>query len=269
MQRGTGRAAPSDSWWTRRRPGIPAPRLIAAGVAVAAVAGGLSLAGGLAQAAAPEAVPAGATATSTPGATPGATLSTPGATPGATPTASPAPVISSVAYVGDSLTAGWNASTQANGFRALVSAGLSVSGTLSADSATAIAGATTGEVEATIGGRVKADLVIVALGTNDVGHKTPLAEFQTDYAAVLGTVQTDQLICVGVWRTDDRAAYDAVIRQLCDGADGTFVEIGDLREVPTMVGIPGQPAYPKTADGRHPSDAGHQNIAARILDAVE
>lgn len=264
MQRGTGRAAPSDSWWTRRRRGIPAPRLIAATLAVAAVAGGLSLAGGLAQAAAPEAVPAGSTATVSP--SPGS--STESANPSYSAGQSPAE-ITSVAYVGDSLTAGWNASTQSNGFRALVSAGLSVSGTLTADSATAIAGATTGEVEATIAGRVKADLVIVALGTNDVGHKTPLAEFQTDYAAVLGTVQADQLICVGVWRTDDRAAYDAVIQQLCDGADGTFVEIGDLREVPTMVGIPGQPAYPKTADGRHPSDAGHQNIAARILDAVE
>lgn len=184
----------------------------------------------------------------------------------ATPEPGPsAASVGSVYYVGDSLADGWNASRQELGFRPLVTATLGAK-----EQANYIAGATLAEVSESAAPPESADLVIIELGTNDVAARTPLDDFRAGYRDLIARTAAGRqhLVCVGVWQTGTTAGFDDAIRQLCDEAGGRFVQIGDLREDARMVAAKGTPAYPGTADGAHPNDSGHAEIAKRILAAV-
>jgi lysophospholipase L1-like esterase len=172
-------------------------------------------------------------------------------------------------YIGDSLTVGWNASSESSTYRALIDSRIVQDGPI-ADTQTSTKGATLAEVAA----QVKAPanpggLLVIELGTNDV-NKTPAATFAKQYRTLLDQQQAKRsvLVCVGTWQTGTTAGIDQAIEPLCREYGGTFVKIGDLRKYPANVAQNGQPAYPETADGAHPNDQGHKQMAQRILAAL-
>lgn len=173
-------------------------------------------------------------------------------------------------FVGDSLTEGYNATTQEQGFRPVTTATLAAGGPTT-EASDFRAGATLAEVagEATLPGSV--DVAVIELGTNNVGGDFDPEGFRADYDALAGSLAgaSGELLCLGVFRSDAAgAAVDDVIMQACDAAGGRYVSLRDVAGNPALVGQPGEPGYPRGADGRHPNDAGHAEIAARITGAL-
>jgi lysophospholipase L1-like esterase len=106
-------------------------------------------------------------------------------------------------------------------------------------------------------------LVIVELGTNDLfASPAPsagvLATFDRQYRALVAHITAAspgaRLVCLSVWRpanhTADTLPYDVLIRRDCRGA---YVNITDLGTQANLA-----------ADGFHPNDAAHRDIALRI-----
>ena len=168
-------------------------------------------------------------------------------------------------FIGDSLTDGWNATAQPKSFRPLVLAELGKSGAVS-EQADYKAGAKLAEVVELASIPAAADLVILELGTNDV-NKTDIAAFRQGLNALVAQLAASKalLICVGTWQYGTTQGFDGQIQQACEAAGGRFVKIGDIRENPVMVAQKGTPAFPQAADGAHPNDAGHAEIARRVL----
>ncbi|MBT8162779.1 MULTISPECIES: SGNH/GDSL hydrolase family protein [Arthrobacter] len=174
----------------------------------------------------------------------------------------------SVYFIGDSLTDGWNATTQPQAFRPRVVQALQKGGPVDA-TAVYKAGANTATVAAMSTPPASPGLVIVELGTNDV-NKTDIGKFGTDYAALLDSLNATKpvLVCVGTWQFGTTMGFDSVIESACEARGGRFVKIGDIRENPAMVAVKGSSGYPDAADGNHPNDAGHTEIARRIVAAL-
>jgi lysophospholipase L1-like esterase len=168
-------------------------------------------------------------------------------------------------FIGDSLTDGWNASDQPKSYRPMVISGLEKDGPVAA-AADYKAGATLAEVAGVAAVPATADLVVLELGTNDV-NKTNIETFRAGLNALVTQLATTKalLVCVGTWQFGTTLGFDGQIQQACEAAGGRFVKISDLRENPAMVAAKGTPAYPAAADGAHPNDAGHAEIARRVL----
>lgn len=168
-------------------------------------------------------------------------------------------------FIGDSLTDGWNATEQPKSFRPLLVAELGKSGAVSEQSDYK-AGAKLAEVVELASIPAAADLVILELGTNDV-NKTDIASFRQELNTLVSRLAASKalLVCVGTWQFGTTQGFDGQIQQVCEAAGGRFVKISDLRENPVMVAQKGTAAYPQAADGAHPNDAGHAEIARRIL----
>jgi lysophospholipase L1-like esterase len=171
-------------------------------------------------------------------------------------------------FIGDSLTDGWNATEQPKSFRPLVISGLEKAGPVSA-AADYKAGATLAEVAGIAAVPATADLVVLELGTNDV-NKTNIETFRAGLNALVTQLAASKalLVCVGTWQFGTTQGFDGQIQQACEAAGGRFVKISDLRENPAMVSAKGTPAYPAPADGAHPNDAGHAEIARRVLTRI-
>ncbi|WP_284990867.1 MULTISPECIES: SGNH/GDSL hydrolase family protein [unclassified Arthrobacter] len=191
---------------------------------------------------------------------------------------SPAPVdplakgradgVLSTYFIGDSLTDGWNATEQPKSFRPLVAAGLEAGGKVDA-TADFKAGANLAQVAALANIPAAPDLVVLELGTNDV-NKTDLGAFRANLESLLTrlTAAKPVLVCVGTWQFGTTQGFDTQIQQACEARGGKFVKIGDLRENPATVAPKGSAVYPLAADGNHPNDAGHAEIARRVLAAL-
>ncbi|MDF2666737.1 MAG: lysophospholipase [Microbacterium sp.] len=252
----------------KRRVGIIAASLL--GVAAIIVAALLLTRGGT------DATPA-ASAPSTsqvPTATP---TRTPTASPSPTPTPTPTPTTpgllriprdaagnARVLLTGDSLAAGFFASTEAQGFSSLVigAVGRVTPTTVSRahETLSTVAGVT--EVPADL------DLAVIELGTNDVGIPTPLADFEAQYADLVGRIRTTSpdaaIVCVGTW-TVDGAAYDQIIAGICTANAGRYVSLADLFATPEFHGPDGRDTFAGPGDDFHPNDAGHRAIADAVL----
>ncbi|WP_307387579.1 SGNH/GDSL hydrolase family protein [Microbacterium testaceum] len=165
---------------------------------------------------------------------------------------------------GDSLAAGFFASTEAQGFSSLVT------GALGRVTPTTVSRAH--QTLSTVAGVTEVppdlDLAVIELGTNDVGIPTPLADFEAQYGDLLGRIRTSSpdaaLVCLGTW-THDGAAYDEVIARSCAANAGRYVSLAGLFAVAELHGPAGRDTFVGTGDEFHPNDAGHRAIADAVL----
>jgi lysophospholipase L1-like esterase len=183
-----------------------------------------------------------------------------------------------VLFVGDSLTAGFYATSEQQSYFALTSAWLATHGypssTWMAVPGAKIAGADgeTAQISA-----VGADVVVIELGTNDAsgyatGQPTPGAEFWADYRGVLDAVRSARpqarLVLLGIWQQNtDRDLYDSLIASLATEYGGCYVNLESVSDDGFYTGPAGRPTYNGTSDAFHPNDAGHEAIAAAVEEA--
>lgn len=178
-----------------------------------------------------------------------------------------------VLFSGDSLSAGWYATTEDQGFRPLVQAALQKQGEFTFEG-TYREGDRVQDIadSFTIPGNV--DLAIVELGTNDVTKNTDPAVFRDQYDAYLDAVldasPDAQHICLGVFAAPDEAAQkiDNHIADVCQEHDGEYIEIKDLYTNDSLRGPAGAETWLGPADNGHPNDEGHARIAERVLSAI-
>ncbi|MEZ3155828.1 SGNH/GDSL hydrolase family protein [Microbacterium sp. BWR-S6Y] len=246
-------------------------------ISVVAVAAVIGVAAVMTSAArdAPEVAPAASASTRpTPTATrtPSPTL-TPTATP--TPTARPGTVLVDrkndgsvrMLVAGDSLTAGFFATTKDRGFIRLVAddiGSVDVTGAAQAQQTLSTVAAVT-DVPSDVG------VAVVELGTNDVGVPTPLADFEQQYASLLDRIRSTSpkagLLCLGTW-TADGAAYDEVIARSCAARAGVYVSLAEAFATADFHGPAGRETFAGAGDEFHPNDAGHRAIADAVLAAL-
>ncbi|GLZ51766.1 SGNH/GDSL hydrolase family protein [Actinomycetospora sp. NBRC 106378] len=111
------------------------------------------------------------------------------------------------------------------------------------------------------------DVVLVELGTNDIGRRTPAIDFRARYAALLDRAREGSpaaaLVCLGTWAGDGGSSggadYDTIISSLCAERAGRFVDLGPIYRAPGTRG---------TTDF-HPDDDGHRMIADAVLGVLD
>lgn len=183
-------------------------------------------------------------------------------------------------FVGDSLTAGYSASTRDRSYPHLVAHALEHKGRWVRTSIVAQPGATVVDAQQWLVG-TSSDIVVVELGTNDHGKSVPLDEFSRLYQNLLRRVRGGspeaQLVCLGDWAGAGSVnwlgvkteAYDAVAQRLCTGSGGGFVSIGAAYGDAANHGPANRPTFLGAADWFHPNDRGHQELANVVLDLIE
>ncbi len=196
-------------------------------------------------------------------------------TPTPTPTARPGTVLVDrkdddgvrMLVAGDSLSAGFFATTKDQGFIRLVADGIGsvdVTGAAQAQQTLSTVAAVT-DVPSDVG------VAVVELGTNDVGVPTPLPDFEQQYAALLERIRSTSpragLVCLGTW-TADGASYDEVIARTCGARGGVYVALADAFANPDLHGPAGRETFAGAGDEFHPNDAGHRAIADAVLSAL-
>ena len=200
---------------------------------------------------------------------------------GATTTGSPPPlgsVYHNVAFVGDSITAGW-INDGAHAYPILTISGLYshntgnawyqlVKGRSGAIAAGALLDLQTFDVQPR-----NTNLMIVELGTNDEVHMSA-ATFQTNYQSLISYLMAGspnaQLVCLGPWRAatdnfgyDATPAYETVIQNVCKSSTNSTAQYVDLSAL-----YANKAYHNTTGDTFHPNNAGAQAIANAIVKAV-
>lgn len=178
----------------------------------------------------------------------------------------------SVVFLGDSLSADSYSTTRELGWTSLVTSGLAAYGnverTVEATSGQTVADALRRTIPA------GADLVLVQLGTNDVGGRTEPAKFEATYREYLGKARAaspdSQVICITPWNTAARStAYTAAITTVCSEAGATVMDIAPIYNRPDTRAHKGDTYFGGIVpDDAHPNDAGHRRIADLVLDWV-
>lgn len=181
--------------------------------------------------------------------------------------------------IGDSISAGYYASSSDLAFPALVVRQMRVSGEQVAPTVISRAGATTTDAEHWDTG-VGSDIVIVELGTNDWGNAVPVDQFTSRYDDLLTRIRVGspraRLVCLGNWA--DKAElnglgltsqrYDLVVAQECASHGGGYVDLVEAYDTGKNHGPAGRPSFLGSADWFHPNDAGHAAIAGVVLARV-
>lgn len=178
-----------------------------------------------------------------------------------------------VLFAGDSLTVGWGATTREQSFRETVGRSISADGPMKE---TVAHGLTEGRYTVgNLGGfGTKQDLIVVEIGTNDLGHLKPEV-FAKKYAAMLGKMKKVSpdaaLLCLGVWHANgngvlfpDEKDFDQAIRTDCDSAAGHYVDVTRLIN-DTNIGPKSRKTWDGSPDDFHPNDLGHAALAKAIL----
>lgn len=173
---------------------------------------------------------------------------------------------------GDSLSGGYYASTEAKGFRSIVSANLAKQVPVEELKASR-AGAKLSTVGGLIGIPEGLDLAIIELGTNDTAGRTEIGAFTTQYAALLRSIKEGSpdvaLICVGTWGSGAGTdPYDKAVEDSCKAQGGQFVKISTVYASTENHSKKGEPTWNGPADDFHPNDLGHQKIADLILERI-
>lgn len=164
-----------------------------------------------------------------------------------------------VLFMGDSLSDAAGASSRQAGFVDTLKSRMRPGGKVAATTL-ALPGQTTRTVAAQMPSG-KYDVVLVELGTNDVG-RTPVEQFRNDYAEMLTGVRKASadglLMCLGPWMPQaDAADYDDIARQLCKEQDGIYV--------PLSWAYVKEQYRDDSYDQFHPDDDGHKFIADEVL----
>ena len=190
-----------------------------------------------------------------------------------------------VAILGDSLATGRDASNVINSFGRLVVSGLQARSAQNAIDYLlhGVGGIATGELLDNLqafGLLPTADLVIVEVSTNDVGHSVPLAQFETDSAALAtyllgGATKPLALVWLTPWydatyvnTTGATAAQyrDALTQTLAPQLRAQYPSVNvatvDLGALCVQAGTH---LSGLCVDTFHPNDYGHQLIAQAIL----
>lgn len=173
-----------------------------------------------------------------------------------------------VVFAGDSLTYGLFASSEAAGYRPQVVSALEQGGPVEWTRG-GKTGNTVGATADTITPDTDTNLVVLALGTNDV-WKTEVPDFTAQYTGLVekvrATAPNTAIMCLGVWANPDGARlYDPLVEAACEASGGAFVAIGDLYEPTENRGPAGVEAFGGVSDNFHPNDAGYAAIAKRVL----
>lgn len=192
--------------------------------------------------------------------------------------AGPVQARSTALVVGDSLTSGYFASTQAHAYASQVAAWLSLHGY---DATTHSAyGGKVADALSTLAAlqAVAPDLAVIELGTNDCSGwpgttPTPAAAFERDYRKLMEGLRETRpgcmLVLLGVWKERNvRATYDGIIARLADEYSATYVSLEALSDDSSLSGPAGLPTFLGLSDAFHPSDEGHEAIAAAVENAV-
>jgi acyl-CoA thioesterase-1 len=197
------------------------------------------------------------------------------ATVSVTRTADALPVL----FIGDSLTGNLFASTEDAGFRPTMIRAMEANGPVAETQGFRV-GASTAEVSGITDIGTDQALAIVELGTNNVGSNTPIADFTTDYSALLDRIRETSpnaaLVCAGVWQAPGVGdPYDAVIKAECEARGGAFRKLSDLHIDQANRGpagktdvFGGDEVGESVSDNFHPNDVGYSAIANRLLEAV-
>lgn len=187
-----------------------------------------------------------------------------------------------VGFLGDSLTAGYNASTPERGYRSLLMAGLARYGPV-AESGTWIPGARLQKVANLAPPLGDANrLIVIELGTNDAADPpTPIEDFRNQYRDLLTRTRhsapNTPVICLGTWLGPDSQGstlgvdLDKAIRSECLDRGGIYLRLDALFSAVANRGPAGVPAVGdnNVSDIFHPNDAGHQRIANDIVARLE
>ncbi|MCW2528795.1 MAG: lysophospholipase [Pseudonocardiales bacterium] len=173
----------------------------------------------------------------------------------------------SAMFVGDSLTAGFFASTLAASFPSLVSATIGQVDQVQASRANQTLSTVNGITNVPAG----LQLAVIELGTNDVGIPTDLTAFRASYDGLLGKVRASSpaaaILCLGVW-TAWGPTYDDQISQSCAHNGGKFVALSSLYAVDANHGPAGVTTFNGLSDTFHPNDTGHAAIANLIMSSI-
>lgn len=199
------------------------------------------------------------------------------------------PPFARVLVVGDSISAGWFASTRAASYPerlvALLHAANPANGTWSRVIAVPGMQAGGGVRELRKLPTIpRADLIVVEFGTNDYdNHPVPPAAFATSYATVLdllmGASPNATVVCVLVWGAAGHPnvfgaspeTYNGLIEQACRNLPhpGIPVDITSLYSYAAYHGPTGHPSFANShTDAFHPNDAGQDAIARAIFAAL-
>jgi lysophospholipase L1-like esterase len=182
------------------------------------------------------------------------------------------PAMPRIGFVGDSLTIGLYATSQAQAYPELVASALHAQPVIQATSGIA---ATSLDPRMPLPTGVK--IVVVELGTNDLSQR--VEDFQRSYQALVGRLKRASprttSVCLGVWRgaADSApltgvlpAAFDEAIARVCPGS---FVALASLYRDPSLHGPAGRPTWKGAADWFHPNDEGHRRIADAVLEVLQ
>jgi lysophospholipase L1-like esterase len=167
--------------------------------------------------------------------------------------------------LGDSISAGRYATTQAQTFPFVVAAALGMNLDLIARSGTKAAW---GVQQIPAVNAAHPALVTIELGTNDVGFGTPPDQFAAQYDAIVASVSgpATQVLCIGSWLPS--VGFDDIIAGACARHGGTFVSLSGFYAVNDFHAANGGPSYLGSTGWFHPGNQGHAAIAAAIIAAL-
>jgi lysophospholipase L1-like esterase len=176
-------------------------------------------------------------------------------------------------FIGDSLTRGLFASTEAASFRALVTEAVPSTGAVLISSNGRSDGVDIVGVASTTG-----DIYVIGLGTNDAsGAPTGVIASPEAVAgnlrAIVRAARTANPACrivfLTVWQFPRRrAAYDAKIAALSAAVGRHVVDLGSVKDDPASAGPAGLMTAYGRSDAWHPNDAGHAAIALRVTGLI-
>jgi lysophospholipase L1-like esterase len=178
-----------------------------------------------------------------------------------------------LSVIGDSLSAGFDASSRQRSWPDLVRAGLSRGGAvhLSVDGRP---GWTAVQAVAARVPTPRADVVVLEYGTNDVSHSS-LGAFTTAYRTLLDRVRRASpraaLVCAGPWAAPARAApFERVVSSECEQRGGLPVVLSGLFTERPLHAVHGSRYFGgRVPNDFHPDDLGHARIAAAVLSRLQ
>lgn len=183
-------------------------------------------------------------------------------------------------FVGDSLTAGYDADYFSECFRARVMNGLHAAldvppGTITSQYSAGYGGTIANCINAFLGGNGFApDIVVVQVGENDTASET----FEVDYDLLLQQfTRFDRkpfIVCCGLWNpSGNNATLDGYIQsalQANSPGGGAYISLAALSETPANISAGRDVAWlgdggHLTSDTFHPNSIGHKAIADALL----
>lgn len=173
--------------------------------------------------------------------------------------------------LGDSLSGGAYATTQAQGYLYLVAQALGASALIPTLPNVPAPYGTTAVVDAYALSLLtsplpRARIIIVELGTNDTAETNGM--FFGAYNYILSHLRTYEpgvrVLCLGLWRDSSQAPREQWMQATCMAQGVKFVPLIALYNNPAYHGPVGRSTWLGPADYFHPNDAGHAAIAQAI-----